>query len=367
MKKLFLILALMASLSLDAQFVTTFAKNAPEAQEDGFIYYLPQNVIKLDFTIEETNYYIGPFAEFATKMLGITDYIKENRTEYVIKDVNIQIANEKDSNAVYYVTTDEKSKEPLPNFILDDDGIILAVGYDNIPSKLKIKPNTFSYSELNTVDENDFSFVTILDDDVDIDDDDDEEGAAPKKITKEDRAMTAVEKIARIRNAYFDLVTGAQEISAGDIKYMAESIKALEDEYVSLFKGKVVTKTYKKTVFVTPEKNQINSAVTVAKISSTEGFTEGNGKGDLIKIQYDSNYSLSNVNPISDESKNASQSNKLFYRVPVETNVKVLFGNAVLAEKVLNISQFGEIRTISVKNNKIIFNPNTGQIISIQK
>ena len=123
----------------------------------------------------------------------------------------------------------------------------------------------------------------------------------------------------------------------------------------------------KKTVFVTPEKNQINSAVTVAKISSTEGFTEGNGKGDLIKIQYDSNYSLSNVNPISDESKNASQSNKLFYRVPVETNVKVLFGNAVLAEKVLNISQFGEIRTISVKNNKIIFNPNTGQIISIQK
>lgn len=368
MKKIFLILSLFASLSLQAQFVTTFAKNIPETQEDGVVYYLPRNVIKLEFTIEETNYFIGPYAEFASSMLGISDFIRENKTEYNIKDVDIQIANEKDPNVVYYISLDEKSKEPLPDIILDDDGVILAVGYENIPADLKISRNTFNYNELNDCAVENVSFYDILDNEIENDDDDDdEEGIASKKITKEDRAKAVVGKIVKIRKAHFDLVSGYQEIAYGDVKYMAEAMKALEDEYICLFKGKVSKKTYKKTVYVTPEKNQMNTTVAVARISSTEGFVESNGKGDLIKIQYDSNYSLTNVTPISDESKNANQINRLFYRIPVETNVKVLFGTNVLTEKLLEISQFGDIRTISSKNNKILFNPNTGQVISITK
>ena len=88
MKKLFLILSLFASLSLEAQFVTTFAKNASDSQEDGVFYYLPRNVIRLEFTVDETDYYLGPYAEFATKMLGINDYVKENKTEFDIKNID---------------------------------------------------------------------------------------------------------------------------------------------------------------------------------------------------------------------------------------------------------------------------------------
>ena len=90
MKKLLLALALLASLSLEAQFVTTLAKNAGESLSDGVVYYLPRNTVRLEFTIEETDYNIGPFAEFSADMLGVKDYVRENTSEFNIKSVEFK-------------------------------------------------------------------------------------------------------------------------------------------------------------------------------------------------------------------------------------------------------------------------------------
>lgn len=359
MRKFLLILLLFASLSVEAQYVTTFAKNAPETQEDGILYYLPRNVIVLEFTIEETNYYIGPYAEFASRLLGISDFVKENKTEYSIKDVDIQLTNEIDPNAVYFISTDEKSKEPFPNVILDTDGVILAFGHDNIPTNQTIKRESYIRNESNNIEKQEVTFLEILDNEIEFDDDDDdeEEGRAPRKITKEDKAKAALDKISKIRTAYYELISGFNEVSYGNTtSYMADNMKSLENEYISLFKGKIVKNTYKKVVFVTPESNQANASVSVAKIPNIDGS---------LKVQFDSKNTLTNVNSLSDNAKNASQTNKIFYRIPAESNVKVMLGNKILAEKQLIISQFGEIRTVSAKNNKILFNPNTGQVTSI--
>jgi len=368
MKKLFLIFTLLASFSLDAQYVTTFAKNAAESQDDGFFYYLPRNVLKLEFTIEQTDYYIGPYAEFATKLLGITDYIKENKTEYNIQNVDIQINSEPDPDAVYYVAPDEKSKEPMPNVIFDYDGIILALGYDSIPIKQKINRNTFIYNDLSTCNEQDVSFISVICDSENESDDEEGEKRTAKKLTKEDSANVAFANIVKLRTAYFELLSGYQEVAYGNgITYMADGIKHLENEYLSLFKGKISKKYYKKTIYVTPSKNQMNVAVSVAKLSNSDGLLDANGKGETVKIQYECRNTLSNINQMSDNDKSAGHVNKVFYRLPVTTNVKLTLGTRVLAEKQLIISQFGDVRLVSTKNNKILFNPNTGIVISIIK
>ena len=361
MKKLFLIFALFASLSLEAQFVTTFAKNTSDSQEDGVFYYLPRNVIKMDFTIEETKYYIGPYAEFAAKMLGTSDYIKENKTEYAITGVDIQIADEPDPNAVFFISSDEKSKEPMPNIILDPDGIILALGFDSIPAKAKICRNTFIINDLDPVIDGNPRFLDVFESEIEVkneDDDEDEEGSkAPKKITKEDRANAIVERIVRTRNSYYELISGFNEVVYGNTTpYMADKLKELENEYISLFTGKTVKITYHKTVYLTPDAKQANATVSLDKIA-----------GEQIKLQFESKNQLANVNSINDETIKTSQSNKLFYRMPAETNVKILSGSNVIADKLMTISQFGELRVISAKNNKVLFNPNTGQIISVLK
>lgn len=375
MKKVFLILALFASLGLDAQFVITSSNNVTEDQDGGIFYYLPRNIIKLEFTVEETTYHIGPYAEFADKLMGLTDYIKENKTVYSIKDVDIQIANEADPNAVYCISADDRSKDPMPSVILDENGVILAVGYDSVPSDIQAKTNRFIYSELTQTSKPEVTFIGFLDNEIELEeaedpDDDGEEGGkkSSKGVTKEDRAKAIVDKISKIRTAYFELVSGFQEVAYGtSTAYMAENMQNLENEYISLFKGKITTSTYKKTVYYTPEANNANNTVTVAKLSATEGLVDANGKGDAIKMQFESINSLQNVNPMIDKGKKTSLNNKLYYRMPAKSNVKVVFSNNVIAEKQLTISQFGKVRLLSVKNNKVLFNPNTGQIITLIK
>lgn len=384
MKRALLILSLiMMSIGLQAQFVTTHAKDLNESDDDGIFYYLPRNVIKLEFTVEKTDYYIGPYAEFASKLLGLKDFVKEQKTEYVIKDVDIQISNEADPNALYCVV-DERGKEPMQSLLVDDDGIILAYGFDSIPSDMKVQHNTFKYNDLALTETTAVTFIEVLDKDAEMDEDeDDEEGEEegekeekgesaktkkPAKISKDDKAKAVVEKIAKIRNTYFELVSGYQEVSYGDAtKYMAETMKEIENEYISLFKGKVVKSICKKTVYITPESNQAGSSVTVAKLSTTDGLVDANGKGDAVKIQFENISNLSNIAPLKENAKKTNFSNRLFYRIPAKSNVKVSVGNVVLAEKKLNISQFGIIRPLVIKNNKVLFNPNTGQIISVLK
>ncbi len=366
MKKLLLILSLFTSLSLEAQFVTTFAKNVSDTQEDGVLYYLPRNVIRLEFIIEETDFYIGPYAEFATKLLGTTDYIKENKTEFNIQSVDIQTVTDIDPGAVYYISSDEKSKEPLPNITLNEDGIMLAIGYDRVPSEMIFNHNTFVDNNLTNKQE--VSFIEIFDNEVELDYDDDEEGRAHKKITKEDRAKTALDKISKIREAYLDVVSGVLEISYGNsLPYMVENLSGIENEYLSLFKGKTIKHTYKKVVYYAPEDNQINASVSIAKLSKTDGIVDVGGKGEAIKIQFESGNSLDNINPTSAENLKTAQVNKVFYRIPAVSDVKILIGNKIIAEKSMVISQFGCIKTISAKNNKVLFNPNTGQIISLER
>ncbi|MBR4838424.1 MAG: DUF4831 family protein [Bacteroidales bacterium] len=380
MKKLLFVFSLfMMSLGLNAQFVTTSAKDLTESDDDGMFYYLPRNVIKLEFTVEQTDYYIGPYAEFASKMLGLTDFVKEQKTEFAIKDVDIQISNEADPNALYCVV-DERGKDPMQSLLVDDDGIILAYGFDSIPSDVKMTRNVFKYSDFTETEKPVVSFVEILDkdfepaEDEEEKDDEEEEGGGENtkkkstaKMSKEDKAKAVVEKIAKLRNTYFELVSGYQEVSYGEaIKFMAESMKNIENEYVSLFKGKVVKSIYKKTFYITPESNQAGGSATVAKLSGTDGLVDANGKGDAVKIHFENINTLSNISQLK-EKKRTRFDNILFYRIPAKSNVKITLGNVVLAEKKLNISQFGIIRPIGIKNNKVLFNPNTGQIISILK
>ena len=360
MKKLLLALALLASLSLDAQFVTTLAKNSGESLSDGVVYYLPRNTVRLEFTIEETDYYIGPFAEFSADMLGVKDYVRENKSEFNIKSVDIQTVTEIDPAAAYIIAQDDKSREQMPNVILDAEGIILAFGYDNIPKGYQNERKSLNDNDLETNERVEASFIEIFDSEVELDDDDDEdEGHTAKKVSKEDKARLALEKISDVRTAYFELISGSQEVAYGSTtKYMANNLKDLENEYISLFKGKIVKNTYKKVVYVTPESNQLNASLSIGKLTN---------KGEIVKIQFDSQIAEQSISPTNDDIRNTAQTNKVFYRIPFTTNVKVISGSTVIAEKALIISQFGDIRPISAKNSKILFNPNTGQIISITK
>lgn len=361
MKKIFFIFALAASFSLNAQFVTSPAKNVAENQFDGVIYSLPRNVLRVEFCLEETTQKMGPYAEFAESLLGITDVIKEDKTEIKIKNVDIQVITESDPENVYFISFDDKGKDQLPGVILDENGVIVAFGHETVPAEM-LRAVEFREIETDVSSCEPISFVDIVEDN-----DGDGQDETPKRMTKEDRAKFAVEQIRKLRVSYFDLISGFQEVAFGDAtKYMSESIKSTENEYLSLFKGKTGKRMYSKVVYVVPESNQVNSSVTIARFSGSKGLLDAGSKsGEAVKIQFEGCATLKNVKAVADDVKTSAQANKLFYRIPESADVKVSCDNKTLAEGRFKISQFGKVQLIQPKGRRIVFNPGTGQVISI--
>ena len=92
---------------------------------------MPRNIIKVDFTIEKTQDIKGKYNSFAKEMLNADKYIKENKTTYSIKGVNISTLTEADPNMVFHIITgtDDKNKESVSlNLELNSEGVISSFG-----------------------------------------------------------------------------------------------------------------------------------------------------------------------------------------------------------------------------------------------
>ncbi len=356
MKKLFLILFVILSFNLDAQYITNYAKNVKQTEIDGIYYYLPRNVIKLDFTIEENQEIKGKFSNYTKELLNTDNFIKENNVTYKITDLNINILTEADPNMLFYVSPDDKVKEtPKFDFVL----------YDGILKSIGIKDNDIDYQFYNQFNtkietnkkENSYYYIPL------IEDDEDDEENSKIKLTDKEIALSVIDEIKKIRLAYFDLISGYQEVNYGNtINYMIEEMKSLEKEYLSMFLGKSVTNVIKKTVYVIPEEGK--SSIVIGKFSDTEGF---NSKiGETVKINFVDVSASTIISKLTkDEIENATYINKVFYRNPANVTMQIIVGENIISENRVKISQLGNINLIPINKMRLIFDTNTGQLISI--
>lgn len=358
MKKLILILFVALSFNIEAQYITNYAKNIKQTEIDGIYYYLPRNIIKLDFTVEEKQDIKGKFVNYTKELLNTDNYVKENKISYRITNVNINILTEADPNMVFYISPDDKVKEsPKFDIALNDDGILKSIGIDNIDSDYKYN-NQFE-KELDTDKNiNEYYYIPLVEED----EDEDEENVKTK-LTDKEVAMSVVEEIKKIRLAYFDLISGYQEVNYGStMNYMIEELKTLENEYLSMFLGKSQTNVTTKTFYIIPEEGK--NTVLIGKFSDIEGFNSKGG--ELVKINFVESSSSSVINKLSkDEIENVTYSNKIFYRNPADVTMEISLGEQIISKNRIKISQLGNIMMIPINKMKLVFDTNTGQLLSI--
>lgn len=361
MKKLLLFLLVTASISLDAQYLTNHAKNVDAKNVDGFYYHLPRNIIRLDFVIEKEQSLKGKYSSFAKEMLNTENYIKENNTSYRIKSMNVNTLTEADPNYVFFISSgDEKTKDNINiSLELTSEGIIQSFGYKDI---IVDNNENISYEEVLEYNERtpEYNYISIREED----EDDGEEGVTAK-VTEKDIATSIIEEIKNIRLAYFDLITGYQEVNYGTtINYMVEELKSLEKELLSMFLGTTSIHTYTKTFYIIPEEGK--NSVVLGKFSAAEGF---NAKaGEIVKINFTDSSIGTNVNKLTrDDIENTTYTNKLFYRNPANVSMQVMLGENKISEKRLTINQLGNVMLVPINKMKLVFDTNTGQILSVIK
>ena len=362
MKKLILALFLVASLNIDAQYLTNFANNVNTKDVDGFYYHLPRNIIRLDFVIEKEELFKGKYCAFAKEMLNTDNYIKENNTSYRIKSVRVNTLTEADPNYVFFISSsDEKTKENMNiSLELTSEGIIQSFGYKDLTVDNSIN---LSYEEVLDYDEKstEYNYISNREED----DDEEEEEGVSAKVTEKDIAASIIEEIKNIRLAYFDLVTGYQEVNYGTtINFMVEELKSLENELLSMFLGSTSTHTFTKTFYIIPEEGK--NSIVLGKFSATEGFNTK--AGEIVKINFTDSSIGSNVNKLSkDDIENTTYTNKIFYRNPANVTMQIMLGENNISENRLIINQLGNVILVPINKMKLVFDTNTGQILSIIK
>lgn len=329
-----------------AQYVTTHAKAAMPGQQRGLFYSLPRTVLQLDFVIEETQMMQGPYSDYV-HYIGAEDYVMEDETVYSIKEVRLNTRAEADPNATFFISMAPK-KDNTANFCLTPQGILQGVGVECPKPVLEPVASCCKPEEPTNAG---FKY---------------QYGSGSVRGADQ-MARSAADMINKIRDEKLKLVTGFQEtaFNLDTYRQMYADLDAMENEYLSLFVGKKITKTIIKTVYVTPNKEV--STQSIAKFSPEEGLTVGmSGYGNVITVQTQSLQTTATMNaPSQSAVESLSLDNKLFYRIPELANVRVSIGDQVLVESRETIAQLGVFMLAPLGNTRLTLDPNTGQVTGL--
>ena len=340
---------------LRAQFTTTFAKNAAPGQQNGLYYSLPQTMLQLDFLIEETEFVQGPLSDYASRYLELENSVEYETTEYQLLDVKMTPVACPDPSATFFVSFAPVRGGSKAQFDLLPNGIIRSVGIGNpaeneemmFPPMRKEMPKC-----CQEIADDNTGFIGLM-----------SAGKSNAQLAKE-----VADKIEEIRKAKFYLISGDVEMAQNPETFnaMYQKLDEMEKEYTSLLLGKRVSKKVVKTVYVIPNKEVATQ--TVAKFSETEGLTVGTGgSGSMIAVQTLPLNTTTSINaPSQSAVESVSYENKVFYRIPEMANVKVTCGNDVLLEDRLIVNQLGVLLMAPLSNAKLVFDPETGQIVNMR-
>ena len=361
MKKYILIFILIISgiLSCAAQgkFIVTKIGEEPESYKERLIYSLPHTVLLVTINFESEFFIPGPYRRFSEKFLGIKEFIDVSDTRWKITSADIKSFPEPDPLHFYSINMIKGEFKGNMFIELSKEGLILnpdkeiGFGLESNPGEKIITPPYFTdiSMEENLIEISDTLYKTILKDSTFV--------RIPVLRTQleakslERKAEDAADFIINVRTKRFEIETGVGEDPAvfpnGDAMTIAiRELNKLENEYLSMFIGKVLTRKFTQSFIITPSgKSEIK---TIIKFSDKEGILPANSvQGENVSIEFSPS---GNTDLLK---KNLLQSpddklNTLYYRIPEVASVKLLQNEKLFYEGRMTLYQAGSMMSLPV-------------------
>ena len=348
-------------LILAAVYSGSFAQNtqkitATKANDYGLVYTLPKTVVDITVETETTVKTPGEFYKYAKKYLNVDDPIAKPSETTVVKSVVISTHGEADANKKYLMTFKGGT---APFIVVNRESMPIAINTDKVfeneqvelPEAVPAKPTPLETEAARQV-------VT-------------EDMLQSRSSAK--RAELAAAQIYALRQSRTDLITGQADNMPPDGKAMQivmDNIEAQEAALVAMFLG--TTKTYTQVGSFSYTPTEDVKDIVVARISSTEGIV---GADDLSGAPLMLSVEITERGkfPLNEKGETIPfPKNGVAYCIPGKADVSVSFDGTTVAEKSVDIAQFGVeygLNPASVTNKKepayVIFNPATGALVEM--
>lgn len=316
-------------------------------------YMLSATAFKVDVTISKVRELKGHYSDYAEKLLGLSNVIKENSTHYELKNVSITPVQVPDMSQSYLVVLSSKQMKDGFQHNASQQGSIVGTYATNDVSYKTYEtpvPDFFrNYSDPTYAAKEDAFVETKIIDGV--------VTQVPANKTKlvskssNQKAQEAADVISQSRKSQYNLVAGEQETaySAEALERMLKELKDWENNYLSLFTGIALEDEINYTFYVTPNETTIN----LFSIDSNTGFSVDNLHGDNV-------YKLNLTSVLCPKLLNQEVANKTKinngyrYRTAVPMQVTLMNKGTKLYDfGIINMTQFGRIQTLPVGDDKL--------------
>ncbi len=313
-----------------------------------FVYSLPQTQLCIDVKIEKVTQQPGEFYKYSERFLATKEVITEEKTTYVLKDIQIKTKTIADPNRTYSIKVGKKT--PIKNICVNEKGILYGINIpkDGIPREAEqAAPDKAPAPEqANT------SKVLPLT----------EEYMIASSVAK--MAEGAAKQIYRIRESRINLLTGDVDQLPADgesFKTMLDGMNQMEKELTELFTGKTIVESQTHTIYLTPSK-KVNDEV-LFRISSMKGLVAAN---DLSGNPYYISIVPKTI-PMQPQTEKGTAGIDLYSILPTTAQVTISDGKSDFLSEEIIAPQFGRIipipEVLFQKNAEILIDNTTGRLL----
>lgn len=351
----FFFITLLLAQSIYAQ--TPIRHNALKSNDYGVVYSLPITQLDFEINITKTTYERGEYYQFAKQYLNIDNPILEDKVVYSLNDIEIHNIGIPDKNESYFIQFRSNTVEPY--VYLTKEGLICAIN-ENPPIDEKMKTSPSQTVSPPTVNAQSLLTEEIL-----------------LAGSRSKQAELIAKQIFALRMSRSDILTGEAENMPPDgdaYKLVMDQINMQEKALIELFEGNVKTEDISKTISIIPTNENIDHEV-IFRFSNKFGLVNAEDlSGEPVYL------TLTNKNPQPQVELTERQirelekkfSDGVVYNIPSKAQLTVNFRNQVLANKEVDMVQYGsqDVLTRRMFDSrkqpiKVIFYPELGAIRQI--
>jgi hypothetical protein len=333
----------------------------PQEAKAKTLYALPMNVLKVEVTYREVRYLPGPFGEYAEKYLGITDVIRQQRSTWQIREVSVTPHLEMDPGHFYTVNVIEGEFDPGILKYLEEREVIMD-GTRPVREELAEPGMTRDVEQYlpfvdlgitgNFEERTETMYKTLVTDtsfvQVPV------ERSVVEQKSPSKKAEEAADFLLEVRSRRFEMLTGEYEVYP-DGEAMDAAIRKLdqlEASYLSLFTGRTVTRTMKKSWFVIPESGPDISVYRLGMFSEQLGFVPPDLlEGAPVEVQIEPTGTTRGLENHFGMASGGQSENVLYYRLPDVVILKVKWNDQELLEQRLSLFQAGSMVTCPISQD----------------
>jgi hypothetical protein len=318
-------------------------------QSGSLLYALPMTVIDVMVQADEIEVIPGPYRQYAEKYLGIRDVSSKAEYSWAITKVKITSHSETDPDYIYAVMgTYEPDLFPGLTDLVRDSMIVdmsrlpyKDVFYNTFP--VKSEPNFTDLSiKRNFEAEKDVSVSKVMPDTNYL--------SRPaskntlKEKTLEQKAEEAANFLIKLKKRRFKMVSGQiDSMPQGDAMGDAlQELARLEESYLSLFAGKKTVYHHQRIYHFAPVTGKKTDRVVLFRFSDNEGFLDAREtRGKPVMLDVTGSNKTKGLEQT--ESPFKTSENTVLYRVPDQVEIKLIWGESVMANAFYPVFQSGAI------------------------